>query len=319
LRAIPRSQALGRPGPAALPDADRGRGAGRLLRRPHSRGPLEPKRTELLGGRRPAAQGRGHECRPDCRAAGPVIGLSARPARRATGLVGHDLPRSLLPPSFRPQRAVPPGGALHEPGRGLGSGPARRPVHRCGTRLRSRLLRAKELRTPGLAQTPDRACGAARSLVGDRGGRRPRLAGRHRVAHLRPGARPAAPLAAAIAPRRSTFRLVLSYDGTDYHGWQVQTRTRSVQGVLLEAARRRLGPETKITGASRTDAGVHAIRQVASLTTTARMPSLGIRGALNADLPRDIRVLDVREASPGFDARREAIGKRYAYLIDTGT
>jgi tRNA pseudouridine38-40 synthase len=112
---------------------------------------------------------------------------------------------------------------------------------------------------------------------------------------------------------------VLSYDGTDYHGWQVQTRARTVQGVLLEAARRRLGPETRITGASRTDAGVHAIRQVASLTTTARVPSLGIRGALNADLPRDIRVLDVREASPGFDARRAATGKRYAYLIDTGT
>jgi len=139
------------------------------------------------------------------------------------------------------------------------------------------------------------------------------------VAHFRPGARPAAPFAAAIAPRRSTFRLVLSYDGTDYHGWQVQTRTRTVQGVLLEAARRRLGPETKITGASRTDSGVHAIRQVASLTTVARVPSLGIRGALNADLPRDIRVLDVREAPPGFDARRAAIGKRYAYLIDVGT
>jgi tRNA pseudouridine38-40 synthase len=111
---------------------------------------------------------------------------------------------------------------------------------------------------------------------------------------------------------------VLSYDGTDYHGWQVQPRARTVQGVLLEAARRRFGPETRVTGASRTDAGVHALRQVASLTTAARVPSLGIRGALNADLPRDIRVLDVREASAGFDARRAATGKRYAYLIDVG-
>jgi tRNA pseudouridine38-40 synthase len=111
---------------------------------------------------------------------------------------------------------------------------------------------------------------------------------------------------------------VLAYDGTDYHGWQVQLRARTVQGVLLEAARRRFGPETRVIGASRTDAGVHALRQVASLTTAARVPSLGIRGALNADLPRDIRVLDVREAPAGFNARRAAIGKRYAYLIDNG-
>src|SRR5262249_15154493 len=100
LRAIPRSQALGRPGAAALPEADRGRGAGRLLRGPHSRGPLEPQWTELLGGRRSAAQGRGHECRPDCRAAGPVVGESPPQAGRATGLAGHDVPPSLPPPSF---------------------------------------------------------------------------------------------------------------------------------------------------------------------------------------------------------------------------
>jgi tRNA pseudouridine38-40 synthase len=112
--------------------------------------------------------------------------------------------------------------------------------------------------------------------------------------------------------------LVLSYDGTDYHGWQVQPRARTVQGLLLEAARARFGGDTRITGASRTDAGVHALRQVASLTTTARVPSLGLRGALNADLPHDIRVLDVREAAAGFDARRAATGKRYAYLIDNG-
>src|SRR2546425_13330179 len=71
-------------------------------------------------------------------------------------------------------------------------------------------------------------------------------AGRGRVAHLRPGAQSAAPPAAAITPSRSTFRLVLSYDGTDYHGWQVQSRARTVQGALLEAARRRFGPETRV-------------------------------------------------------------------------
>ena len=137
------------------------------------------------------------------------------------------------------------------------------------------------------------------------------------MAHVRPGAQPAPP-AFAIGPSLSNFRLVLSYDGTDYHGWQVQPRDHTVQGVLLEAARRRFGLETRITGASRTDAGVHALRQVASMTTASRIPSFGIHGALNADLPRDIRVLEVREATPGFDARRAATGKRYAYLIDNG-
>ena len=111
---------------------------------------------------------------------------------------------------------------------------------------------------------------------------------------------------------------MLSYDGTDYHGWQVQAGARTVQGTLLEAARHRFGAETRVTGASRTDAGVHALRQVASLSTTARISAAGLRGALNADLPRDIRVLDTSEAPAGFDARRAAIGKRYVFLIDNG-
>ena len=109
---------------------------------------------------------------------------------------------------------------------------------------------------------------------------------------------------------------MLSYDGTDYHGWQVQAGARTVQGTLLEMARRRFGPDTRVTGASRTDAGVHALGQVVSLTTTARITATGLRGALNADLPRDIRVLDAREVPAGFDARRAALGKRYAFLID---
>jgi len=111
---------------------------------------------------------------------------------------------------------------------------------------------------------------------------------------------------------------VLAYDGTDYHGWQVQAGARTVQGALVEKARLRFGADTRVTGASRTDAGVHAMRQVASLTTTARIAAAGLRGALNADLPRDIRVLDAREAPTAFDARRAATGKRYAFLIDNG-
>ncbi len=71
-------------------------------------------------------------------------------------------------------------------------------------------------------------------------------------------------------------------------------------------------------GASRTDAGVHALRQVASLSTTASIDAPALRRALNAVLPAAIRVLDSREAPAGFDARRSARGKRYAYLIDGG-
>jgi len=73
-----------------------------------------------------------------------------------------------------------------------------------------------------------------------------------------------------------------------------------------------------VVGASRTDAGVHALRQVASLSTTASIDARALRRALNAVLPAAIRVLDSREAPAGFDARRAARGKRYAYLIDGG-
>lgn len=86
----------------------------------------------------------------------------------------------------------------------------------------------------------------------------------------------------------------------------------------MKAAARVLGGPVKITGASRTDAGVHALRQVASLGTSAAVTPAALHRALNALLPPAVRVLDVREAPAGFDARRWARGKRYAYLIDRG-
>ena len=126
-----------------------------------------------------------------------------------------------------------------------------------------------------------------------------------------------APHSAAITDRR-VFRLVLSYDGTDFRGWQVQPDAPTVQGALLDAAQRFLGPEPRVIGASRTDAGVHALRQTASLAIAAPLDAAAVRGALNAALPSSIRVLSVTEAEPGFDARRAALGKRYAYLVDNG-
>lgn len=126
-----------------------------------------------------------------------------------------------------------------------------------------------------------------------------------------------APSAAAITGRR-VFKLVLSYDGTDFRGWQVQPDAPTVQGTLLDAAQRFLGPAPRVIGASRTDAGVHALRQTASLTIASSLDAGAVRGALNAALPASIRVLSAAEAAPGFDARRAALGKRYAYLVDNG-
>jgi tRNA pseudouridine38-40 synthase len=89
-----------------------------------------------------------------------------------------------------------------------------------------------------------------------------------------------------------------------------------VQGVVLAAARTILGDPVRLVGASRTDAGVHALRQVASLSTASGLDAATVARALNARLPPDVRVRAAADAPPGFDARRSAAGKRYAYLID---
>ncbi len=115
-----------------------------------------------------------------------------------------------------------------------------------------------------------------------------------------------------------TLRLTLAYDGTAYHGWQVQRLQPTVQGTLTQACRQLFTGPIKLVGASRTDAGVHALGQVAGLTVESRLVPPAIRSALNALLPPDIRVLQVVEAVPGFDARRAALSKRYLYLIDNG-
>ena len=114
------------------------------------------------------------------------------------------------------------------------------------------------------------------------------------------------------------LRLTLAYDGTDFQGWQVQPGRPTVQGLVMAAAERILGEPVKVTGASRTDAGVHAVGQVVSLATTSRIAPDRLARGLNALLPEAIRVLAASEAPPGFDARRWALGKRYLYLIDRG-
>ena len=115
-----------------------------------------------------------------------------------------------------------------------------------------------------------------------------------------------------------TLRLAVAYDGTAYSGWQIQPSRPTIQGILVDACARIFSGPLKLIGASRTDAGVHALGQVASLVVESRLHPLAIRSALNSYLPPDIRVLAVAEAPPGFDARRSALSKRYVYLIDSG-
>jgi len=98
----------------------------------------------------------------------------------------------------------------------------------------------------------------------------------------------------------------------------VQPDRPTVQGLVREAGVRILGEPLKVTGASRTDAGVHALRQVASLTTGSALEASRLARGLNALLPDAVRVLDAEVAPDGFDARRSAVGKRYLYLIDRG-
>ncbi len=113
-----------------------------------------------------------------------------------------------------------------------------------------------------------------------------------------------------------TFRLLVAYDGTDYHGWQRQPGQRTVQGVLESALRGVFGVDELVTqGAGRTDAGVHARGQVASFAVVSRLPAEALAPVLRRRLPADLRVLEAREAPAGFDARRSARARRYAFRL----
>lgn len=120
------------------------------------------------------------------------------------------------------------------------------------------------------------------------------------------------------------YRITLSYDGTDFEGWQLQrprhrAAPRTVQGVLEEALSRLSGGgRVPIVGAGRTDAGVHAEGQVASFDLPRVMSADALHRALNGLLPPDARVLAVAEAAPDFDARRSALSKLYRYELDLG-
>jgi tRNA pseudouridine38-40 synthase len=115
------------------------------------------------------------------------------------------------------------------------------------------------------------------------------------------------------------FKLLMSYDGSDFQGWQTQPGYRTVQETL-ETALGTLTGETKIrvNASGRTDAGVHALGQVANFFSAHRIPDWKLLGAINAHLPDDIVVRVFEEAPPTFDANRDALRKLYRYVIHDG-
>jgi tRNA pseudouridine38-40 synthase len=111
------------------------------------------------------------------------------------------------------------------------------------------------------------------------------------------------------------IKLSIEYDGTAYKGWQIQKKGTTVQGVIEERILKITGEQSRLVGASRTDAGAHALGQVAVFRTVSRLEAEVIKKALNAVLPQDIRVLDTSEVEDSFNPRDSAVKKSYFYVI----
>ncbi len=111
------------------------------------------------------------------------------------------------------------------------------------------------------------------------------------------------------------WKLTLSYDGTCFHGWLIQPHLPTVQGTLAAAVRHITGESVLPQGSGRTDAGVHALAQVASFSLTCSIPAANLHRALNRLLPGSVRVLSVEVVDPPFHARHSAIRKTYEYRI----
>ena len=118
---------------------------------------------------------------------------------------------------------------------------------------------------------------------------------------------------------KRTLKITLSYDGTRFVGWQRQAEGESIQGLLEGALAKFEGGPVTAHGAGRTDAGVHALGQVASATVGFTHPADTLVRALNAQLPDDVRVVEVADAPPDFHARFSARSKTYRYQIRAGT
>ena len=111
------------------------------------------------------------------------------------------------------------------------------------------------------------------------------------------------------------IKLVLEYDGTNYHGWQTQPNLPTIQDTIEDALAKLTKTSIQIIGAGRTDTGVHAEGQVANFHTDSQMPVIAFQKGLNATLPRDIVVCSATEVSSEFHARFSATRRRYRYTI----
>src|SRR5712692_6242786 len=114
------------------------------------------------------------------------------------------------------------------------------------------------------------------------------------------------------------YRLILQYDGTDFHGWQIQEGQRTVQGELTRVLSLLDGRNVAVHGSGRTDAGVHAEGQVASVQLQREITPQKLRAAINGNLPSDTRVLFVDAAADDFHARYSSRSKTYRYRIVHG-
>ncbi|MGI5836236.1 MAG: tRNA pseudouridine(38-40) synthase TruA [Chloroflexota bacterium] len=111
------------------------------------------------------------------------------------------------------------------------------------------------------------------------------------------------------------IKLVVEYDGTDFHGFAIQRKLRTVQGELEKAVAKVTEAKTRVVGSGRTDAGAHALGQVVSFKTESRLSPRDLLRALNANLPDDLVVKEVEEVQEGFNARRSAVRRHYRYSL----
>jgi len=114
------------------------------------------------------------------------------------------------------------------------------------------------------------------------------------------------------------FKLIIAYDGTDFHGWQMQSNKPTVQGEIVNVLRRITQENLQLHGAGRTDAGVHALGQIGSFRTQSTLSAGEFQRALNALLPPTIRIVAAEEVGPDFNARWSARGKIYRYRLYRG-
>jgi tRNA pseudouridine38-40 synthase len=115
--------------------------------------------------------------------------------------------------------------------------------------------------------------------------------------------------------QKQNWKLTVAYDGTDFNGWQVQPEKPTIQGELQAALKRLVGEDPLPQGSGRTDAGVHALAQVASFELQGRIPAANLVRALNRTLPGSIRVLEAKVVPDSFHARHSAVAKTYEYRV----